>query len=480
MTVFSLTLTERRQRNRKFVASTYDKASKTRPGWQQVCRNMVALFDQEDKRPVIRNHAAGKVLATAIREYTDGNIDVDSVIRSIDACCGIGTRPTGLAEWLDHQNEIGECANCSSLYAAEDGRISESHIAEVCPGCADEMVWVDDALYSPDDRRVVEAQSSRNSVEWVMRDDARETHNGWYTEGYAESQGYYYQDDNGIWVDEDPDYQDEESEYGGIRAYHSHPLRNGGYFDEAQPSTDPAIGVELECYMEGDLYDAMESNGLEWILERDASLDGVHGVEIVSPPLTLSQWRETMPELSSAFSAAGVSAYDAKGGTYGIHVSVHRRHLSPLQEARISLFLACEENADFIRAIAQRSGIYCPSLDIGGIYAKSPKKVGQLKGKGKFAPFNLKSDNLGNPGVFEVRVFQSTTKAESILKNIEFVAALVAWSMPKSATGSEYRYAPFCHWLSSHKKEYPNLVAYLAKDEYKIKGGRVIAKAWEV
>lgn len=383
-----------------------------------------------------------------------------------------------IARYLETHGLI-QCSDCGEVFNADEGVHSETYNGLVCDDCQSHHVLIDEAYYDRDDSDVIEAQSSRNNSTYVLRDDVRETVDGnTYTEAYAERLGYYWQNDDGLWVDHDPD-ENEEEEYGdhiGRASYHGHPLRNGGYFDETSERSNPAIGFELETYCEQSISETLEN----WIVESDASLDSRFGQEIVSKPRLLTYWQERIPDFSSDLIGIGAEAWNAEGGQYGMHVSVHRRHLSALQESRIGLFLSCAENTDFIRAIAQRKDVYSASLSIGEIAESNLKKFSAIKGKGKFAPFYQKTDRWGAPSVFEVRIFQATLKAERILKNIEFVHALVRWTDTKSATGSEYRHGAFLTWLSSHKADYPNLVAYLRQDTFAIKGASKIARNWEV
>lgn len=385
-----------------------------------------------------------------------------------------------IARYLETHG-LEQCADCGEVFNANEGAHSETHGGLVCDDCQSHHVLIDEAYYDRDDSDVIEAQSSHNNSTYVLRDDVRETVDGnTYTEAYAERLGYYWQNDDGLWVDYDPDENDgddgDDDGYIGRASYHGHPLRNGAYFDETSERSNPAIGFELETYCESAISETLEN----WIVESDASLDSRLGQEIVSKPRLLTYWQERIPSFSSDLIEIGAEAWDATGGQYGMHVSVHRRHLSALQESRIGLFLSCAENTDFIRAIAQRKDVYSASLSIGEIAQSNSKKFSAIKGKGKFAPFYQKTDRWGAPSVFEVRIFQATLKAEHILKNLEFVHALVRWTDTKSATGSEYRHGAFLTWLSSHKADYPNLVAYLRQDTFAIKGASKIARNWEV
>lgn len=368
------------------------------------------------------------------------------------------------------------CPNCDNFEPTDGSIYSNSAGAEICESCAENLVYVDDDAYDADDDRICLARVGRNQQEYILVSDSADIEGcEIYSREWAESNGYHQWED-GIWRDYSED-DDEDGESGEIAGYHSHHLRrNGGYFAESSTANDPALGFEHEVYAKGDLPGAMQDAGLDWILELDGSLDSTHGIEIVSPPRTLATWRKVLPGYHDALKDAGCSAFN-RDGDYGIHITVHRRHLSPLQEARIALFLASEENAYFIRAISQRTNIYCGSgtSDIGAMPIACPDKYKEHKKWYRSAPLNL-TEHLA-----EFRVFRSNTKPGRLLKNLEFVHALLKWTNVKSATGSEYRYQPFLSWLKGYAKEYPTLIAYLRDGTYSVRGmGLPLIRDWGI
>jgi hypothetical protein len=269
-----------------------------------------------------------------------------------------------------------------------------------------------------------------------------------------------------------------------VYGYHNHPYRCDSYryFTEEAGSCirNPALGVEFEHYC-ADTYGALQSIDLDWILERDRSLDRQYGVEMISPPLLLSTWQEKIPEICKAISDNDGKAYDAPNGIYGIHITVHRRHLTALQEIRMLMFLISEENGDFVRAIGQRKSIYSAYAFNIGSHEKARQKVRQLGGlrrhtgkisTQKMCPLHLEGD------LAECRIFQSTLSADAFVKHVEFFAALIQWTRPSEMTGTSWNHADFYAWLKDHAKEYPKLAAWLKKPEFKVKGGSTIENTW--
>jgi len=306
--------------------------------------------------------------------------------------------------------------------------------------------------------------------------------------------------------------QRESMPFGG---YHQ-TRRNGSFFTER--NADPKdksipLGVELEVCCTGDHRDDVlhelgkKGYGHYFIAERDGSLSDERGVEFVSAPMTRSMWEcvlsgKPTPHGHSLNVCAdmlgyGVRGYNVKGnyGTYGIHISVARHRLTPLQEARILAFLLAKNNTAFVQAIAQRASIYGSGKQIGSGYNErdtfrngklgglhqeymGDKLVKKPAGYGKYCPVNYKGTSNGMPALAEFRIFQSTLNEASFRKNLEFVWALLDWVQQPS--GGSVSHTDFCAWLGrpENRKQYPNLVAYLMRDEYSIKGAKRVTNTW--
>lgn len=271
--------------------------------------------------------------------------------------------------------------------------------------------------------------------------------------------------------------------------------KKGYPFEEA-----PALGMEIEVYSES-RYDTVSalhefSRGSEWglprlLLERDGSLDDDCGFEIITHPMGLYEWQTSGPLLVQELRRLNAVAWDATNGQYGIHLTVSRQFLSPLQEARLMMFLAAEPNINFVMAMAQRSSIYNAALNIGQlgrptISSVSPgglnpknrngKYQKKMRGAGKYAPINFK-DTLA-----EFRIFQSTLHPQSFMKDVEFIMALIEWTNPMSATGSAWFYEDFLRWLQKRpmaRKHYPSLIAYLERDRFPVKGLRSLPNMYK-
>ena len=220
-------------------------------------------------------------------------------------------------------------------------------------------------------------------------------------------------------------------------------------------------------------------------LEHDSSLDSIHGFEIISDPMGYTEWKEFTPRLLSILHEYKCLAYKAEGD-YGIHLTMARSYLSPLQEARMIMFMVNAVNQPFIRAIAQRHAIYHGNmgLELANTAAASLKisRLGSIAhnrgeiprddslrhkivGVGKYAPINFK------PYLAETRIFRATTHPESFMKNIEWMYALVEWV--RAPSGHTWKYLDFVEWLGKRPhtfKDYPNLVNYLRRPSFGIRG----------
>jgi hypothetical protein len=196
---------------------------------------------------------------------------------------------------------------------------------------------------------------------------------------YANSAFLYESDRDEYEAIRSEDEDEEDERLYKLASYHSNRLRNPSahYFTEISEDNSPALGVEVEVYVARYVKQAVKKlsdHENPWInnlmLELDGSLDEDHSFEVITKPLGRTEWNDFGPALCQALLDGGCTAYNSPARTrYGIHVNLHRRHLSPLAEARIMFFLCSQQNQDFVQVIAQRESIYNPKIDIGGLDA---------------------------------------------------------------------------------------------------------------
>jgi hypothetical protein len=260
------------------------------------------------------------------------------------------------------------------------------------------------------------------------------------------------------------------------------------------------LGLEIEVYAKP-RYDVVsflrEEFPNKMYLERDGSLNSSYGFEIITQPYGKKEWEEFAPKLLNLLKKNGAVAYNSPAGPgYGIHINLNRKHLSPLQETRMFMFLAAAENRDFVTAIAQRSNVYRAQVNIGSTikedqtvrrfgglqttsegYNASGQRIvkKQLVGVGKYAPIKLHEKRL------EIRIFQSTLNGSSFMKNLQFTWAMVEWTSTKSSTGTSWMHTDFVQWLSKRphaERDYPHLMAFLRKPKFERIDDNKVSNTW--
>lgn len=175
---------------------------------------------------------------------------------------------------------------------------------------------------------------------------------------------------------------------------------------------DP-LGCELELRAKdkdslGRICDSARELGL--IAEYDGSLDGELGVEIVGPPIPLKDYRHGI--WSKFIDDVGSMAVGWNAGTgYGMHVSTDTRVLSG--RLGIGKMLAWyPSNKMLCELVAGRREIH---------WAKyTPKKPHDYL---RFKDEKYEAAAWRGRSRIEVRIFRSTLKFASFLKNVQFVQA---------------------------------------------------------
>ena len=480
-------------------AQAYHK--KTREVQQRVKENLVGnrlrwryvVLGRGFLRTALRNKESGAALGLAVANYTKTGAyhHLEEIINLLNK---------GMSRVLDClpqniQDEIGICEHCDDVVPRDSMGTVQTGVRTTedwCEACRDD-----------------DAATCDNCGDLVISEDmvAVDRHLGVCARCY-ESDYFTCDACNQVYPNNDygsdgcclgcselhEDEEDEDEDDGSVLNGYQQSCRDWvvthekkGYpFEEA-----PALGMEIEVYSESRYATVSAlhefSRGSEWglprlLLERDGSLDDDCGFEIITHPMGLYEWQTSGPLLVQELRRLNAVAWDATGGQYGIHLTVSRQFLSPLQEARLMMFLAAEPNINFVMAMAQRSSIYSAALNIGQlgrptISSVSPgglnpknrngKYQKKMRGAGKYAPINFK-DTLA-----EFRIFQSTLHPQSFMKDVEFIMALIEWTNPMSATGSAWFYEDFLRWLQKRpmaRKHYPSLIAYLERDRFPVKG----------
>lgn len=389
--------------------------------------------------------------------------------------------------WRD--NELFRiCPECGAWEVWDDVSYSEWHGTSFCRNCEHRFVYSE---YQGDYIREEEIVRYYTSVrqynrgenyDFVAREYARGRSNFLFYDGEAFSEDAYF--------DLQDQIEEENRPSSGLYSYHSSPKAFHPIWEDKRYLP---LGLEIETYNE-DRYDATRSlydkfNGLIY-MEEDGSLNYDYGFEVITQPLGKKEWAAQGMEVLAHMRKLGCVSYNSPAGKgYGIHINIGRQNLSPLQEARMYMFLTADSNYHFVLAIAQRDSVYAADTDIcsveeinidnlGGLRStvnSRGKRIKKMMGQGKYCPINFKDDRL------EVRIFQSTLNGTSFNKNLEFIWALLEWTNVATASGVSYLATDFVKWLAKRpavETDYPNLVAYLRRPSYKTIDGSDIKNTW--
>jgi len=217
------------------------------------------------------------------------------------------------------------------------------------------------------------------------------------------------------------------------------------------------MGPELE----------MEANGLSWsnyapVDERlayatlDASVEA--GFEIHGPAATLDWWSDGGNEwiaLIGELASDGCRAHDP--GTCGMHIHVDRlagSWFSPLVRAKIWALLCSDY--DTTLTISQRTEAqleqWAPLLQ----HLPPAKKANGTPGRR--AAFNVRP---GSPKTHEFRLFRGNLRRDRILKNFEYVDAVLRFCAQVGYSGATYE--PFFAYVAANRKRYGNLQAFITE-----------------
>ena len=206
------------------------------------------------------------------------------------------------------------------------------------------------------------------------------------------------------------------------------------------------FGVELEvCAKSAD--DCAEikeiAEGAGMLVERDGSLDGEKGVEIVGSPMSLEDNLRAWVGLAAQLRRLA-SGWDAGSG-YGMHISINRLSMTRLHQGKLLCFI--NNSKALCEKVAGRKE---------NSWAQFHRKIvrqGMDDTSGKYEALALRSYQR-----MECRIFRSTLAEKGIRRNLEFVAAAVEFSKLASLRMLENSGAFFA-WLDegSQSKRFEHL-----------------------
>lgn len=259
------------------------------------------------------------------------------------------------------------------------------------------------------------------------------------------------------------------------------------------------------------------------ILKSDGSL--TDGFEIVTAPATLGYHLQAWDKFFDN-SAKHVTSWS--NGRCGMHVHMSRKHFTPMHLGKLLTFYNNHENRDFITTIAGRNSSYAKFSEDKAFQVKA-KLISTLDELFKLLSFSKKEDkeaieksikmikqklanthsghsdssgliknitsggerfsavNLTKAGTVEIRIFRGNVSKVGMLKNIEFVAAVVDFAREanfrtkpltkeeiaerklkrKENTDYSLHYTFFLDWLERDTSgNYNNLKKWLSVNDY--------------
>ena len=306
-------------------------------------------------------------------------------------------RPTLLGPHLPGDAPLYFCAGCDHLDFT--GNSQHTVDGDLCSPCAENYVCCSDERYRHID-----------SVHYWERDEEYHT-----------------------------EPEDEDDESSTIPDYHAHPRRR--YVVTEQPAdhpdpTDPLLlGFEWEYLSQNRSGDAEDIDSLGFaIAERDGSLDSDTGIEIVtgySQIKTVCAWATRLREV--------INMHGIRDA--GLHINV-----SGLNQRDYAKFITFfNANQALVRAVAGRWSTYFARAD-------SPSLaywLGRFEGRCSFYGVNPErySHVHMHDDYAEVRVFNSTTRAETVRARLQFTWSVAHFCMQP---GLKLGTPAFLHWFHAN------------------------------
>jgi len=329
---------------------------------------------------------------------------------------------------------------------------------------ADEMTEV----YVRGDYRNYCSHCRENEDVLVYTDDTNE---------YLRRSDAYYDDNNDVWLSEEPesdDPDDNDANTDSLMSYRTNVLDHlsKDHSFESSPFGDFHMGVELELIARGSVNGAVENIrahlGEDYcICKTDGSLPG-GGLEIVTAPRALTEHIETFKNWT-----IDSDYYAWNGGKCGMHIHMDSKAFTKLTLGKFIMFMNADSNADFIRKLAGRHPLrdeqarsYCAAEHQPAM--ENASKALKGKSMSRYYMVNTtclrpsEADRLGvqhvgerNFNTIELRVFRASLKKARLLAQIEFTHAAVMFC--RVASMRDLNEQGFLTWLKSTDNRYPHL-----------------------
>ncbi len=255
---------------------------------------------------------------------------------------------------------------------------------------------------------------------------------------YADELYYWDSDDEYHWEEE----EEEEEEENDIPDYH----------DEYRPweaedfGKELVFGCELELKAIDDRVKVKEiANNFNLIAERDGSLCDTCGIEIIGGPMKLEEYKDSNWIKFLKKVEGEAKGWDAGKG-YGMHISINRKALSDFHVGKLLVFI--HSNEGLCEKIAGRGATEYQT------YVDKTILHGKRRSSDKYEALAIRDGSR-----LECRIFRSTLKPSSFLKNLEFVAAAIEFT--RFASCEKLTSENFKGWLKKNTSQYKNLAKSL-------------------
>lgn len=219
-------------------------------------------------------------------------------------------------------------------------------------------------------------------------------------------------------------------------------------------------GVELEISTACDTAELIDAQKeIFFICKSDASVSGAfsNNVELVTVPQDLRRHRLHWAKFMGAFFDEKTKSYPkfdtSNRTTNGQHVHVDRKaFLDEDHLQRFCYFIVDPMNVDFTTTVAERSAAHLST------YAQIPSFAGNLTPQKIFASVLSRLEDLGKYSAvnltkkptIEVRIFKGLFSYRTIMKNVEYVDAVLHFT--KNCSFQQLTLDGFLHWLNGDGK----------------------------
>lgn len=243
---------------------------------------------------------------------------------------------------------------------------------------------------------------------------------------------WYWDEENDRWTEDDPsegtipDYHDgnRSAIRRAVDQMARHPLTNRKY---------RRYGIEMEVDFDS------RDDAIEWYndqiptdacIERDGSLNRGTGVEIISTPIPLTEWRSDnwYTNLLATARDAGATAWRHRA-TYGCHVNVDLRGVTDQQ---VALFVALVNNMESLYAIVSgRRKVYNGGYTKVERFDPNAPLLGvdnYIRLGSKYQPVRVEHMSEPDLRYAEVRTFGANLRPGAVLEYIELVDATLCYA----------------------------------------------------